>query len=90
MRRHSTHRCVSSVILGHRTFGKCLLLVATCLWRLIWLPPHAVGVLWRYSIAIGMGAIRWACLALFGIIGLSLVGSLCFGVGSVLLYPLWH
>ncbi|WP_141753379.1 hypothetical protein [Duganella sp. HH101] len=97
MKRNATRREVgrairatSGCVPSHKTFGECLLSAAAFLWWLVWLPPHAVGVVWRYSIAIGMGAIRWACLALFGAVGLLLIGSLCFGVGGVLLYPLWH
>ncbi|NVD69568.1 hypothetical protein HUX88_03225 [Duganella sp. BJB1802] len=97
MKRDATHRIASgrnsaraSRARGRTALRDDLLLAAGCLWWLIRLPPRAVGLLWRCCVMVGAGAIRAGCLALLGGIGLLLIGSLCFGVGSVLFYPLWR
>ncbi len=60
------------------------------LWRLAWLPLHVATLLTHGCVVTAVGAIRMACLVLLGCIGLLLIGSVCFGLGSVLLYPLWR
>lgn len=75
---------------GTALFWKHTLWMAGWIWRLLWLPIQFAGSLMRCCVAVTLGTIYIARMALLAGVGLLLIASVCFGLGCVLLYPLWH
>lgn len=62
------------------------LAMLTCI---LMLPFRAIATMGRMAAAIGRGLLRWAIQLCFGLIGLSFVGFVGFGIVRVVFHPLF-
>jgi len=63
--------------------------VVLAVWQALLLPFRLASWLVHGLVAAGQGMVRLAAACLFGLLGLLVLGQLCFGLGYVLLYPLF-
>lgn len=56
---------------------------------ILMLPFRAVASIGRMAAAIGRGLLRWAIQLCFGLIGVSFVGFVGFGIVRVMFHPLF-
>jgi hypothetical protein len=60
------------------------------LWNIgVW-PFTGIAAVWGFGYRVGVGLCEAMVKTCFAIIGLGIVGSILFGVGSVLLHPIVH
>lgn len=59
-------------------------------WRCLTFPFRVVAATWRFAVKIGLGLIHGAINTVFAAFGVCFVGFVVFGIGRVLLHPLFH
>jgi hypothetical protein len=60
------------------------------LWNVGLWPFRGIAAVWGFGYRVGIGLYGAMVKMCFAIIGLGIVGSILFGVGSVLLHPIVH